>query len=280
MYKTKEEKSTFSKLCVYCCLYMLETTCFGIALRARKIDRIIGNYFTICACLVFEFIFIFDALVNKNIYQVKNYPRLSIFSVILAATTLYNATGVCLAFTIIYMCITMFDILLTIYWTRELDLEFKWYYYKKLGLSDELNEVNRLKQKIVVYFKIDFMITLTRYYWPNVNLKFTDVIKVCNILIAFFIVFFFVCYFQSENKMVRIFLIFLYVIKMVIDLLDVLLYAFNYQASLILIPISFSYSIVNDVLLIWSLIEDFNNFGKGLTKELNKNVRINRNALY
>ncbi|KAM0687579.1 hypothetical protein COBT_001177 [Conglomerata obtusa] len=273
----REGTRTYNKLFFYCFITLLEEIIFALVLRTDKFKtEFLRDNLSVLMGLYLEHMFMLDGLINKNIYQVQNYSWLSIYTLILACMTIPKRKNLSLYLNIIFVLIILFDILISIIWQKSLKAEYKWFYYKKYGLTSNLQNAYKLKQKILVYFKIDLICTIVTIVYPYRQISFGNVIKTYNYVVTVLSVLGFLLSYKSENQSLRFFSLTMYLAKVFGFLTEIIAFSFNANFFTVAATLSAVYNIIVDLILVYFLNKDRETFGCNLEEALNENANRKR----
>lgn len=268
----KNEYSYMNKLIFYYIFAVLEAMCFAMVIKTLETKgRFIRDAFSVFLSIILSFTFIADGLINKNIYQIKHYLLLSVYSIVLSVIGLGITKNVTYNWEIVFIVLLVIDSCVTAYFGKVLTAEFKWFYYKKYGLSVGLQDMYKIKQQMVVYFKLDIILTLITLLYPFNKLPYKKPIIITAYTMGILSVFLFITFYDTENYAARYLTMFCYCVKIVCAILEVVAFSFVVSAENIFIPVANFYNGSMDVLLIYYLYKDSRNFGKGLQEAINKN---------
>lgn len=277
----RDQNILVKRLKYYIIFTLIEEAFFALATQYTPIEvndpRILIRPFSV---IMAKFVFMAYALINKNIYQIMAYLPLILFAIKMVCIRFLKPTKLGVIFSICTIFTLILDGSYTVFLIYKLKDSYLWYFYKKLGLSEELQYVNKLKQILSVFFRLDIFMAVTSLEFPITSMgsiKFTNYI---GYALTFFSAFFYTQWQDEENTCLRIATILLVIMKLAILLWDLvkivshLSFYFN-----IFICSSLIYSSVNDILYIIYLCLDLRTYGNNYSAELLKNVRLNRAAL-
>lgn len=271
--KFKERESNYGKIYIYSLICLTKEVFLGLSLRYEEDKENFIDFLTITFSVMLEFTFIMDGIINRNIHQVENYPKILFCTISIASATFDRCKGISMAFLIAFIVLIVVEMAITWWWLNDLKLEFSSIYFSKFGLSPELQEINKLREQMMVYFKIDALNTVVSIYYPGETIPLGKALRYCKVATWITGLYIFITEFNSENIFLRIFLIGLYIFKFIIGILEIIEFSFNVEKALLFIPIITSYTMITDLLLIFTLYRDYKNFGKGLKKALYVDTR-------
>lgn len=276
----KNEMTNFLFITAFSIITMTELvlTAKRISLYKKKAENVYLVGLTIFYTLVLGLVFFIDALESKNIFQVKCYPRILFYTTLQIVLDILKEGSegsvysfLCLA------CIFIECIILYKYYSK-LEIEYKWYFYKRFGLSEKIQIVQRLKQELLVYYKVDIII--------NISSILNRIIRDHNILLEFLnitaIVIASICFIgwrNCESYLNRGIIIISYCVKVTSTLYD-LISIFPYFNFLSLYAmIRAFYIITNDIFFLIALVNEVQYFGEVNSESLTQNVRKERKKL-
>lgn len=275
-----EQNILVSMIGVYMLFTILQEVSFAAMLKfSPKLINRSTALLTPFSAIMGKFVFITDGLIKKNIYQIKAYSFLIIYILTTAGFGFIKTTDTGLIFNIITIVLILLDGLYTFYQVKSLENKYTWYFYKKLGLSEELQNVNKLKQRVNVFYKLNIFLTITNFEYP---VSKSIIVTSCNYICFFstlFSTFLYSMWEDEENRTIRKAVIFINIFEMGLELLEfiVLLNKIIYYNIFVLVSLFFS--LINSTLYIYYLYLDMQTFGHGYSKALKQNVRKKRNAL-
>ncbi|KAM0674701.1 hypothetical protein GVAV_001890 [Gurleya vavrai] len=254
----------------YFFITIVEQFIYGLSIRLKK-KKTEGIYDD--RSIFLEHVFIIEGLMNKNIYQVNNYPRLSLYTICLAALRIpsYIKGGINLVF--VFIAVLVLDFSITLYFYSELEQEYKWFYYKKFGLTDVLQEAYKTKQQMFVFFKLDVICNLISILYPYGSQPKKKTLRIINYILSGLNVYFFSLSCDSENYLLRVLTMLIVFLRSTTNILDIISFSFAPTYSTVFIVVAAVYTIYNDFWFFYFLYKDMMNFGKGLQEALNKNAQ-------
>lgn len=275
-----EQNVLISIIAIYMMFTLLEE--LGFALMIELSPKLILRseaLITPFAAIMCKFVFIADGLINKNIHQITAYMFLILFSVTMTCFGFKKTSGSGIVFNILTLILVCIDGIYSIFLVRSLRQKYTWYFYKKLGLCEEIQTLNRLKQRLNVIFKLSIFFTLTNFEYPVRSESSITTINYMCLGMAFVIAFLYTQWIEEENLFARLLTIVIVLAKLALEIVQLIVLANQIIYLNIFVLVSLAFSIVNKILFIYFLICDMKTFGNNCTKELKRNVRQKREVL-
>lgn len=184
-----------------------------------------------------------------------------------------------LVFNIITLVVLFIDGSYTLYMIIRLRQKYKWFYYKKLGLLESLQSINRQKQILNVFFKIDLFLTITNFEYPTEITLFPLFGNYFCLFLTILCFFLYSQWHNEENRLVWKILIGVNLVQSGVEIAVFVVLLFQIIYLNIFVIVSLLFSFVNDLLFSYFLYRDMQTFGNNYVKALKQNVRQKRNAI-
>lgn len=272
------ENANMNRLCLFVVISMIELLLLAIAVRIYDDGREFRNVINIFLSIMGGIVFLIDGILGKNIIQVKNYPRILIYSVLLIIIAAKKATRTATA--LFSGCLSLIALEIIIIWSiyRNLELEYKWYNYKKHGLSENLQYARIIGQRLLVYYKVDAVVTVTSVLNPRTRQIFPLFLNI-NLIALILTTYCYLGWNDTESYINRFFIIAIYIIKMVSDTVYLTKYFTTQNDISNIIPFRLIYILINDSLFVATLMIEISLFGQGYYEKLYKNKREEKREL-
>lgn len=272
------ENANISRLSFFIIVSFMELILLGIGVKIDNDKSEYLNVINIFLSIVGGVVFLTDGILGNNIIQVKNYLRILGYSLLLIILAFKKANSE--ANVIYVMCLGLIILELIIIWAlyKSLKLEYKWYHYKKHGLSENLQYAREIGQRLMVYYKIDVIVTLTSALNPRnreTSLSWMNI----NLTVLIISTYLYLGWKDTESYINRVLIVILYFIKMISDLIAVTEYFAPKNNFNIMNPIRLIYVLVNDALFFVTLIIEITLFDRGYYEKLYRNIQEEKIAL-
>ncbi|KAF7682539.1 hypothetical protein TCON_2239 [Astathelohania contejeani] len=127
------------KIAIYAFSFIIEIVLYSIILYNSSIFQSKYTYLSIIMMLFLGNLFIIEAIITNNVYQMHAYIYIVSFNIASFLLDGVQTTNLTLGLHVIFMCLLAQRLFISIYYSYTLTADVKWKYYKKLGASADLN---------------------------------------------------------------------------------------------------------------------------------------------
>ncbi|KAK1349511.1 hypothetical protein LUQ84_3561 [Hamiltosporidium tvaerminnensis] len=244
--KAKQKNVLENTIPVFAGSYMIIVFLIGMALSnpgnylgGNAVSRNIAFY-NICVINTYKVFFIIDSIFSKNLFQVKSYFFIIIFSIItycLCITEAIIAVNIPLS-NITYYILIIISLLIEfgfyIYKLKDFIKEYEWLYFKRIGSNYLLTDAYKLRQQSIVIFKM-FCFNVLYSFSSLLDGSSLSVglilIVLAEIVLSLIIIFINSVFRYEESKFIRYCEFFILITILLLQIIDVFDFSLNFDSN-------------------------------------------------